>query len=97
MSSHCNRYPECGCNSYCGTKCHLPDGHLDLLKIEPEFDDNSSFRSDLSSILTQDELDKRHQQHKFDDSIEYRDGFPQGMKKVRKKNTHLTPKKKKRK
>lgn len=39
MSSHCNRYPGCGCDSHMGTKCSLPDGHEDLLKKEPEWDE----------------------------------------------------------
>ena len=38
MSSHCNRYPACGCNSYCGTKCQLPEGDPRLLEKEEEFD-----------------------------------------------------------
>ena len=25
MSTHCPRYPECGCSESFGTKCHLPD------------------------------------------------------------------------
>lgn len=26
MSSHCSRYPNCGCSKEIGTKCHLPHG-----------------------------------------------------------------------
>lgn len=37
MSSHCGRYPGCGCNSYCGTKCQLPEGDPRLKEKEPEF------------------------------------------------------------
>jgi len=25
MSSHCNKYPGCGCPPYCGEKCHIAD------------------------------------------------------------------------
>lgn len=25
MSSHCNRYPQCGCGETVGTKCHVPE------------------------------------------------------------------------
>lgn len=34
MSSHCNRYPACGCLPDIGTKCQLPDGHVLLLRAE---------------------------------------------------------------
>lgn len=34
MSSHCGRYPGCGCSKSMGTKCHLPNGHTELNKIE---------------------------------------------------------------
>lgn len=41
MSSHCSRYPECGCSKEIGTKCHLPYGkglntgnEVDELEIE---------------------------------------------------------------
>ena len=37
MSSHCGRYPKCGCSSVMGTKCHLPDGDMRLGEKEPEF------------------------------------------------------------
>lgn len=36
MSSHCNRYPSCGCNSQVGTKCQLPADDPRLQQIEPE-------------------------------------------------------------
>lgn len=36
MSSHCSRYPACGCNKYCGSKCHLPEGDSRLLEKEPD-------------------------------------------------------------
>lgn len=36
MSSHCSRYPNCGCNSNCGTKCQLPEGDPRLLEKEIE-------------------------------------------------------------
>lgn len=34
MSSHCSRYPVCGCYNDYGTKCHLPDGDDRLLQKE---------------------------------------------------------------
>lgn len=34
MSSHCNRYPKCGCSPEIGSKCHLPEGHPSLSKME---------------------------------------------------------------
>lgn len=39
MSSHCGRYPGCGCSSVVGTKCHLPDNDPSLKEKEPEFSD----------------------------------------------------------
>lgn len=36
MSSHCNRYPNCGCRSDLGTKCHLPDGDPRLQEKEKD-------------------------------------------------------------
>jgi len=39
MSTHCGRYPNCGCSSYIGTKCHLPEGHPALLEKQPERND----------------------------------------------------------
>lgn len=41
MSSHCNRYPSCGCNSYMGTKCQLPADDPRLQQKEEEIDINS--------------------------------------------------------
>lgn len=40
MSSHCGRYPGCGCSSQIGTKCHLPDGDPRLGQKEPEFSED---------------------------------------------------------
>jgi len=37
MSSHCSRYPGCGCSSVIGTKCHLKDDDSRLKDKEPEF------------------------------------------------------------
>jgi len=31
MSSHCSRYPKCGCSDFGGTLCQLPADHPDLL------------------------------------------------------------------
>lgn len=39
MSSHCSRYPSCGCSSSCGTKCQLPAGHPALLEKEPTIEE----------------------------------------------------------
>ena len=39
MSSHCGRYPNCGCSSVAGTKCHLPYGDPMLLQKDDEFSD----------------------------------------------------------
>lgn len=41
MSSHCNRYPSCGCSSSIGTKCHLVESDTkqaqeELPYFEPE-------------------------------------------------------------
>ena len=56
MSSHCSRYPTCGCSNSVGTKCYLPEGDSRLLEKEPDgvgsyddwldkknFEDESSF------------------------------------------------------
>lgn len=39
MSSHCDRYPDCGCSSVIGTKCHLDGIDERLGQIEPTFGD----------------------------------------------------------
>lgn len=36
MSSHCNRYPGCGCLPDVGTKCHLEEGNPKLNEKEVE-------------------------------------------------------------
>lgn len=49
MSSHCNRYPNCGCLPSVGTKCHLPEGDSKLLnkEIEPTEEEMNEFRKKL--------------------------------------------------
>ncbi len=40
MSSHCARYPKCGCPASIGTKCQLEDGNPRLGVVEPEIEDD---------------------------------------------------------
>ncbi len=36
MSTHCSRFPKCGCLKTIGTKCHLPEGDIRLMETERE-------------------------------------------------------------
>lgn len=52
MSSHCNRYPGCGCSSSVGTKCHLPEGDTRLLQKETEVQNTKAWEEFLQEDIT---------------------------------------------
>lgn len=82
MSSHCSRYPGCGCDSNCGTKCHLPDG-------DPRLSEND--RLPLEAEIYSREMDKERLEH-----LRER-GFNPAVSKHRKYQSNRIPPKKKRK
>lgn len=84
MSSHCNRYPSCGCSSSVGTKCQLPEGDTRLLEKEVEVDNRNPWE-ELKNEIEKYELKKWAKAGKGN------------FKKVRKKITNIVPNKLKRK
>jgi hypothetical protein len=50
MSTHCGRYPSCGCSSYIGTKCQLPEGHPPLFEKEPDRNENGYPLTEVGNI-----------------------------------------------
>ncbi len=88
MSSHCNRYPGCGCGSYVGTKCQLPEGDLRLLEKEADGKPWEEVKNEFDI-----EAEKRR-------IAEYYDRLERGGSSIRPKRKHATnytPPKKKRK
>ena len=83
MSSHCGRYPNCGCGSDMGTKCHLDPGDPQLLENEKNI-----FPTEEDNQRMWDEKEKAYTREWNRAS---------GIKKKRFKPTNITPKKKKRK
>ena len=81
MSSHCSRYPTCGCSSIVGTKCNLSESDPRLLQKEMVITNPYAW-IDVS------EEEKREVERKFK--------IKGHFKKVRRKVTNLTPPKKKR-
>jgi len=84
MSSHCGRYPKCGCSEYVGNKCHLSDEEY----VKQGVDEGKKLIDGL--LLEAAKRSEDMQNLKWQESLKY-----EGKK--RNKMKHLTPKKKKRK
>lgn len=56
MSSHCGRYPSCGCTKEIGSKCQLPSEHPRLLDKEvnnPKHDSMLKVLADLNRAINE--------------------------------------------
>lgn len=94
MSSHCNRYPGCGCGSYVGTKCALPDNDP-MLKQQEE----TIKRNELGYPLTEDgKVDwEKTSKEKEKVYVDYERHNRTGRSKHAKPTNYTPPKKKRRK
>lgn len=79
MSTHCNKYPTCGCPKEIGTRCGFTDQEIKGLNSGRL---TTKTGSDCELMVVDNP-------NRFNSEGQYQ--------KARKKNTHLTPKKKKRK
>lgn len=86
MSSHCSRYPACGCTSSIGVKCHLSEGDPRLLEKEV---DNTADEIDWDKISKIKEAER--------EKFERLERGGKSKKPHRKYPTNYTPPKKKRK
>ena len=57
MSSHCGRYPGCGCTSHIGTKCHLPADDPRLKEKELDYSSSSPEYIEAKRKLEDDDKD----------------------------------------
>lgn len=82
MSTHCSKYPGCGCGPEVGTNCYPSFGEM--------IKDKSEFHSDVTDLMAVLKNDDRQQNINY--SISKR-----GTRKTRSKPTNYTAPKKKRK
>lgn len=100
MSSHCSRYPACGCSPDIGTKCHLPNvgpnEATEELTKEVASQQNPGLKEAYEALNEADKeaLKRGHKMWKKTKKGEYilMDNFPWSNK-----TTKFTPPKKKRK
>ncbi len=84
MSSHCGRYPNCGCSKEVGTKCHLPDDHS---KLKEQVIDGNELSAALAITLGEQMNDLRRSVHVMENNA---------AQIAKSKKSKFTPRKKKR-